>query len=105
MVRAIALQTNPSGSYYDPSQGIFATVTVGNTAPPITVTAAKVSGGVKLAWNSQAGTTYRVLSRTNLNQVGWVDLSGTISASGSTLSWTDTGVGGAAVRFYRIATP
>jgi hypothetical protein len=28
MVRAVALQTNPSGSYYNPSQGVFVTVNV-----------------------------------------------------------------------------
>jgi hypothetical protein len=30
MVRAIALQTNPSGSYFNPSQGVFVTVGGGN---------------------------------------------------------------------------
>ena len=32
MVRAVALQTNPSGSYFNPSQGVFATV--GNGGDP-----------------------------------------------------------------------
>jgi hypothetical protein len=33
MVRAVALQTNPSGSYFNPSQGVFASVGGGDPGP------------------------------------------------------------------------
>jgi hypothetical protein len=42
MVRAVTLQVNPSGSYFNPSQGVFATVNSSggtNTAPTITAIA------------------------------------------------------------------
>jgi len=105
MVRAVALQTNPSGSYYNPSQGIFASVNVGNAPPPITVTASKVSNGIRLAWNTQAGATYRVLSKTSLTQPNWTDLSGTLTANGSTMAWTNGVSAGNPFALYRIATP
>src|SRR5439155_9583655 len=34
MVRAVALQSNPSGSYFNPSQGVFVTATVPTAVPP-----------------------------------------------------------------------
>src|SRR5207237_5099351 len=102
MVRAVALQTNPSGSYYNPSQGIFVTVNAGNAPPPITVTGSKVPNGIRLSWNTLAGTTYRVLSKMSLTDATWTDLSGTISASSATTSWANTATSGTPVRLYRI---
>jgi hypothetical protein len=105
MVRAVALQTNPSGSYYNPSQGIFTSVSAGASVPPMTVSATRLPNGIRLSWNTQSGATYRVVSKTSLNQAAWTDLSGTISATGSTTSWTNSSTGGTPVQLYRIATP
>jgi hypothetical protein len=105
MVRAIALQTNPSGSYYNPSQGVFTTATVAASIPPITVTASRVATAIKLTWNTQSGTIYRVLSKTNASQPNWTDLSGGITAASSTTSWTDNSVASAPARFYRVTSP
>ncbi len=38
MVRAVKLETNGSGTYYNPSQGIFATVNVGSGGPAVAIT-------------------------------------------------------------------
>lgn len=106
MVRAVALQTNPSGSYYNPSQGIFATVAnSGVSVPPITVQAARSPEGVTLSWNSQSGISYRVQARQSIDQGSWNDISGTLNAAGATTTWTDTGAYSVPARFYRITSP
>jgi hypothetical protein len=103
MVRAVALQTNPSGSYYNPSDGVFAQPSVVATAPPMTIAAARVGNGIMLTWNTQPGIVYRVLAKTNLLQGGWIDLSGGITANSSTISWSDTSA--LPARLYRVASP
>jgi hypothetical protein len=105
MIRAVALQTNPSGSYYNPSQGVFASVSVSASVPPISVTASRGANGIKLTWNSQSGTTYRVLAKTNILQPNWTDLSGGITAVSATSSWSDNNVRTIPARLYRIASP
>lgn len=105
MVRAVKLQTTPSGTYYNASQGIFVTATVRAVSGPISVSMTRDSNGMTLRWNSQSGLTYRVQSRTALNQGTWTDISGTIMATGATASWTDTAVTGSGQKFYRVASP
>ena len=105
MVRGVRLDTYYSGSYYNPSQGIFATVTVPNAPPAITVQAARSPIGVVLTWNAQSATTYQVMAKDNFNQSEWSNLSGSIMATGSTGSWTDTNISSSPQRFYCIATP
>jgi hypothetical protein len=106
MVRGVALQTNPSGSYYNPSQGIFVNATVAqNIAPPISVSASRIANGIRLTWNSQPGIAYRVLGKTSFSEVNWTDLSGAIMASSATTSWTDNNLASVPTRFYRIASP
>jgi hypothetical protein len=46
-----------------------------------------------------------VLAKTNLNQTGWVDLSGSITATRSNASWTNKDFNSLPQRFYRIASP
>jgi hypothetical protein len=105
MVRAVKLQATPSGTYYNPSEGILVTANVSAVSGPISVSVSKAPGGVKLTWNSQTGLTYRVQARTSLNQGTWGDLSGTITATNSTTSWLDTSTAAAAQKFYRVASP
>ena len=105
MVRAVALQTNPSGSYFNPSQGAFASISVTANVPPISVTASRILNGIKLTWNSQPGTVYRVFAKTNTSQANWADLSGGITATAPATSWSDTVVSTVPAKFYRVASP
>jgi hypothetical protein len=105
MVRAVALVINPSGSYFDPSQGMFTTVTTTGGAAPVVLQAALVAGGLQLSWNSQAGVIYHVECANGLNAGGWSDLTGSITAAGPTTSWTDPTVRFQPYRFYRISSP
>ena len=105
MVRAVTLQTTPSGSYYNASQGAFATVDAANAALPIQLSVSLDVNGLVLSWNSQLGAGYRVLAEMNLNQNGWVAVSGRITATGTNTSWTDPNFNSQPQRFYRITSP
>lgn len=62
----------------------------------------KSGNGMKLSWPSTNGKTYRVASRSSLTSGNWTDVSGNITANGSTTSWTDTTAGNATQRFYVV---
>ena len=105
MVRAVKMQTTPSGTYSNGSQGIFTAIAVTNLAGPIVVVPSLVTDGLTLTWNSQSGLVYRVLAKTNLTQASWSDVSSSLTATGSSTSWTDTNFSLNPQRFYRIASP
>ncbi len=105
MVRAVALQTTPSGSFSNASQGAFVTISVTSAALPIQLSASLAVNGLLLSWNSQNGVAYRVLAKTNLAQATWFDVSGTLTATGANASWTDTSFNSLPQRFFRIANP
>ncbi len=105
MVRAVALTTTPSGSYYNASEGVFASATAVGVAPPITVMVQADAAGITLSWNSQPGTNYHVEARSALGPPNWVNVSGPILATGPTSFWTDTGSGTSGSQFYRVASP
>ncbi len=100
MVRAVKLEINPSGSYFNPSQGIFI-----NAAAPIVLTVKNESGGLTLSWNAQAGTSYRVLAKEDLSESQWQDVSGLLTAIGTNFVWSDTNRAGLPNRFYQVTSP
>ena len=106
MVRAVLLENNFSGSYYNPSQGSFVTATVGFGAPPSPVIYARVvSNGLMLTWSAQPNVFYHVEARNSLYQNGWVPCSPSLNTNGQILSWTDTSFPTGARRFYRVVSP
>ena len=105
MVRAVALITNPSGSYYDPSQGLFVSVTAAGVPASLVVQVQADSSGFNLIWSSQPGVTYRVEAKTVLGQSSWLNISGTLTATGSSTSWKDTHTSLYPARFYRVVSP
>ena len=105
MVRAIKLQTTPSGSYYNPSQGVFVTVTGTSSTSPITMSIRRTSSNLVISWTSQAGITYRVLGKDTSTQTTWTDLTGTLNASGPSTSWTTSDPTKRSQRFYKVASP
>ena len=102
MVRAVTLQTTPSGSYFNPSQGIFASIIM---VPPPTIQARAVPNVVLLSWNSLPGASYHVEAKELLTQGNWLNLSGTIIATDTVCAWTDTGLNSLPHRMYRIICP
>lgn len=105
MVRAVTLQTTPSGSYSNASQGTFATAGASVGAWPIHLSVVRATNRLIFGWNSQPGTGYRVLAKTNLEQSNWVDVSGSITAMGTNAAWAATNFNALSQRFYRIVSP
>ena len=102
MVRAVKLQTNPSGSYFNPSQGIFTTI---NVIAPIQLLAAPTNNGIALNWNSAPGVAYHVQAKNTSIQGNWTNLSPNLTATGTTTTWVDTNVNSSSARFYRVSSP
>ncbi|HVV00417.1 MAG TPA: hypothetical protein VHH88_03585, partial [Verrucomicrobiae bacterium] len=105
MVRAVKLQTTPSGTYYNPSQGAFVSTVVSAITPPILVHAERAGDRLTLSWNSLPGLTYHVEARSNWRTGAWSDASSEITASGATTSWNDNNLGASPQRFYRVVSP
>jgi hypothetical protein len=71
MVRAVKLEQSPSGTYFNPSQGIFATVSPGNT--PVTLSARQISPTeLSLRVTGDIGQRFRVDSSTDFRD--WTTL-------------------------------
>ncbi len=104
MVRAVLLQTNPSGSYFNPSEDAFTTVNAAQPPPTIDASVRATPSGPQLTWDSEPGLLYHVLANDDLTQTNWTDVSGAITANNSSASWTDTNAPAARQRFYRITS-
>lgn len=105
MVRAVALQTNPSGSYYNPSEGVSVQVNVAGSAPiPVIVAvfASPQPNTMMLSWNSQPGSTYRVQANVFSIINGWTDISGPITATNNSTSFLDSNWASYENRLYRV---
>ena len=48
------------------------------------------------------GKTYRIASKQNLQETTWTNLSGSITATGTTTSWTDNTATNVSKRFYVV---
>ena len=57
---------------------------------------------VNLSWYAISNRTYRVEYSADLSRNNWTELAGDISATGATASKTDTTLGNASQRFYRV---
>lgn len=61
-----------------------------------------VPAGIAISWSSQPGHDYEVHGTGNSNLTRWQDLSGIITATNATTSWTDSGFAEFAQRFYMV---
>lgn len=108
MVRSQKLQVGASGSYYNLSQGIFTTITVsggggqGTNQTSVAITAVAGDKGPILTWENVPGTVYRVQGNGNLLGAGWVTLTGPLSSTEQTITWTDPNGYSLEHGFYRI---
>jgi hypothetical protein len=102
MVRAVKLQQTASGTFFNPSQGIFAQIDL--QKPPIHLTANRSEAGITLNWNSQPGEVYHIQATDSLADQNWIDVSGPLTATSETSAWTDSNALHVQ-HFYRVATP
>ena len=59
-------------------------------------------GSMQFNWPGAAGKIYRVAYKNSLADAAWTDLSGNISGTGATCSWTDSTAATASQRFYVV---
>jgi len=71
------------------------------TTAPVLAPLRKVPDGLNLTWSSVPGKVYRVAYRSTLSGP-WADLSGSITATESSTSWTDSTDSSAPQRFYCV---
>jgi hypothetical protein len=85
-------------------QAIYSAGSAGKCVVPPKITRIILdSGSATIYWHAQLGRTYRVQYRASLNPSGlWNDLAGDVTAAGDTTAKTDSTLGGASQRFYRV---
>jgi hypothetical protein len=77
-----------------------ATITIaGNSVPS---TASKSGNNMRITWASTVGKTYRVAYKNGLVDANWTNLSPTITATGTSTSYTDTTIGANKQRYYMV---
>ena len=69
---------------------------------PFITSITRAGGSATLIWTSISGRTYRVQYRANITDPSWLDLSGDVLATTSTATKTDSTIGTALTRFYRV---
>lgn len=74
MVRAIKLEQSGSGTYFNPSQGIFTTTTVLSASPPVLSAITFTNNQFRFTLNGTVGTNYIVQATTNLSSPNWIPL-------------------------------
>ena len=87
----------------DPDYFGFDDVSVTSVAPLAFNSAVRAANSFQLALSTTVGVVYQVQYRTNLVQGNWINLGGPVTATGSTLTISDTNVVSASPqRFYRL---
>jgi hypothetical protein len=106
MIRSVELQVNPSGSYYNLSQGMFTSINYSQQPPPppINVSIISTPGGPVISWNTGVGNSYHVEATASVVNPAWVNLSGSLVTTGTNLTWTDENAYLPA-GFYRVVSP
>jgi fibronectin-binding autotransporter adhesin len=101
---------NNAGSFAttaDANGNVYLNFTPGVVPPPPVIDPNIVGAGTtnaQISWSSVAGASYTVQYKTNLNQVGWLDLTNLI-ASGITTAIVDNTSPVPVERYYRVISP
>jgi hypothetical protein len=98
--KSVTLALAANAAYNLGSAG-SATVTVaGNGVSIKSIKATRTS--VTISWTSVAGRIYHVAYKNSLSDATWTDLSGNVTATGTTTSWTDTTANKSTQRYYAV---
>ena len=102
MVRAVQLEKNFSGSYFNLSEGVFTRASV--AAPARVLLQVSIANHrVVLSWLGQTGVVYRVEATSSLASPAWTQMNGQITATGVTNSFSEPLTNSSGVRFYRVS--
>jgi hypothetical protein len=99
--KTVTLTLSANAAYIVGSPNSASVTIAGNNVPVTSLRKAPANGGMVITWSSQAGKIYRVAYKINLTDP-WVDLSGSITTTGSSTSWTDNTAGASKQRFYAV---
>lgn len=103
MVKAVVVQQNHSGSYWNSSQGVTASATRTTPIPNgIQMSAQLTSLGIVLTWNSQPGLSYRVQTLIPGSGQAWTDASPSLWSNGTATTWTDALSEAIQAKLYRV---
>jgi len=69
---------------------------------PVFQSVLKSNSTLKLTWSTTAGVAYQLQYKTNVTATNWINLGSTTTATGGTMSASDT-IGSNLRRFYRVA--
>lgn len=103
MVRAVQLEENYSGSYFNLSEGAFTRASVSAPTNHVLVQASMVNNQVVLSWLGQAGVVYRVEATSTPNSPNWSQVGAAIAATGVTNYWSEPLTNSNGSRFYRVS--
>ncbi len=90
----------PAPFYAMPTPTPRASNVIAAANPPVLSVTLGANNTVTLVWSAQAGSSYRVQSKDDLNAVNWTNLGTPVNATEPTASFTDQNDG--AQRFYRV---
>jgi hypothetical protein len=90
----------PAPFYFMPTATPRASNIIPAANPPVLSATLGANNLVTLVWSAQAGSSYRVQYKNNLNAAEWLDLGAPVSATGPTASTIDANNG--SQRFYRV---
>lgn len=89
-----------ANSAYTPGTSGSASIAIAGNSVPISL---KLTGrSATITWASVAGKTYRVAYKASLNDTQWTDLSGNLTATGTSMSWSDPDGGRSNQRYYTV---
>jgi hypothetical protein len=83
------------------SAAVPVTFVVSNNPTPV-LSITPTAGGMMITWPSSTGNAYFVAAKSDLLNTNWINLSGNITATNSSTSWTDTASSGFPRRFYVV---
>ncbi|MBW8865161.1 MAG: hypothetical protein JF609_09625 [Verrucomicrobia bacterium] len=75
-------------------------VTIAGNSVPSSI--AKAGGNMKITWGSVVNKTYRVAYKNSLSDAAWTNLSGLITATATSTSYTDATASGKTQRYYVV---
>ena len=98
--RTYAFSASSASSYSSPASAI----TPGAATNPfrLNVDVDRARQTVRLSWPATPGTVYRVVTKNNITDTGWTDWSEEITATGSTVAWSEPVSPSVATRFYGV---
>ena len=97
--KTVTLTLSANAAYAVGSPSSASITLIGNSVPS---NVSKTGNSMRIRWASTVGRTYRVAYKDNLADVNWMNLSGAITATATSTSYSDTTSGASRQRYYMV---